>query len=107
MRVIFNNVIPFKGFSAINICGVMFARTGTVVDDTLLRHESIHTAQMKEMWYVGFYLLYILEWLWRMAEGRSAHDAYRAIRFEKEAYAEEQDITYLDNRKPFAWRYGK
>lgn len=107
MRIIFNDIIPFKGFCAINICGVMFARKGTVIDEQLLRHEEIHTAQMRELWYVGFYLLYVIEWLYRMAQGRTSHDAYRAISFEKEAYAMEDDINYLKNRKPFAWWYGK
>lgn len=26
MKIIYNNIIPFKGFKAINICGIVFVR---------------------------------------------------------------------------------
>jgi len=55
--IIYNKIIPFKGFVAINILGIIFAkRKLTAVE---LKHELIHTAQMKRYWYVGFYLLYM------------------------------------------------
>ena len=35
-------------------------------------------------------------------------NAYRNISFEREAYSNEKDLSYLDNRKWFAWiRYIK
>ena len=50
MKIIYNNIIPFKGFKAVNICGILFVRKGTGsmtwVD---YKHERIHTEQMKEM----------------------------------------------------------
>jgi len=30
--------------------------------------------------------------------------AYRRIRFEQEAYAQEANKSYLENRKPYSWR---
>lgn len=50
MKIIYNNIIPFKGFLAINLFGVLFVR-GTYRDlsATVLNHEKIHTAQMKEL----------------------------------------------------------
>ena len=65
-----------------------------------LNHEAIHTAQMKEMLYVFFYLWYLVEWLIRLL-GKG--DAYRNISFEKEAYDNEGDLAYLENRPMFAW----
>lgn len=44
MRVIYNNWLPFKGFAAMNICGILFVRNGVKVTDRLLNHEEIHTA---------------------------------------------------------------
>ena len=100
MRVVYNNIIPFKGFKAINICTFLFVRKGVRLSDKLLNHERIHTAQMKEMLFIGFYIWYFVEWLVRLF-GKG--NAYRNISFEQEAYDNDDDLTYLDNRKPFEW----
>ena len=63
-------------------------------------HEAIHTAQMKEMLYVFFYLWYFVEWLIRLF-GKG--NAYRNLSFEKEGYDNEGDLNYLENRPMFAW----
>ena len=103
MKIIYNNIIPFKGFLAINICGILFVREEykSALDDEAINHERIHTAQMKELLYVGFYLLYVLEWFVRLFMKGSA---YRNLRFEREAYEHENDLSYLDNRKPYSWK---
>ena len=49
MRVVRNALLPPRGFDAINILGTIFCRKDTDIDASLLRHECIHTAQMKEM----------------------------------------------------------
>ena len=51
MKVIYNRIIPFKGFKAINIFGVLFVRKGCSMREKDFNHESIHTVQMKEMLY--------------------------------------------------------
>ena len=100
MKIIPNNLIPFGNFRAINLLGVLFVRGSARIDDKTLRHESIHTAQMKEMLYIFFYLWYVIEWLIRLLmEG----NAYRNISFEREAYRNEDDIIYLESREMFAW----
>lgn len=100
MRIIYNNVIPFRGFAAINLFGTLFVRRGTEVSPRLLTHEAIHTEQMKETLYVPFYLWYLAEWLVRLFMKGSA---YRNISFEREAYAHEADPTYPVSRGRFAW----
>ena len=67
------------------------------------RPKTPHTAQMRETGYVGFYLLYLAEWLWRWARLKDATAAYRAIRFEREAYGHQDELDYLAYRRPFAW----
>lgn len=107
MKVIYNNIIPFKGFVAINLFGVIFAREEyKPLPDRMLRHEAIHTAQMRELAYIGFYILYLLEWLFRLIrQSWTGEDAYRNISFEREAYRKQDRKTYLSYRKPFAqWR---
>ena len=100
MKIIYNNILPPKGFKAINLFGVLFVRKDVEIYDTTLNHEAIHTAQMKEMLYIFFYLWYFFEWLYRLVW---EVNAYRSISFEREAYENEDDISYLIHRKPFSW----
>lgn len=100
MKIIYNNIIPLPGFKAINLFGVLFVRKGCTMSDTDLNHEAIHTAQMKEMWYVFFYLWYLIEWVIRLFK---KGNAYRNISFEQEAYDNQSWLKYLENRPRFAW----
>lgn len=103
MKTIVNKWIPTKGFCAINLFGVLFIRSEVKeISRITLNHEEIHTAQMKELGYVLFYLIYVVEWLVRLFK---PGNAYRNISFEKEAYTNQYDIAYLSKRKHFAqWR---
>lgn len=100
MKIIYNNIIPFKGFKAINLFGILFARKGCVIDEVTLNHERIHAAQMKEMLYVPFYVWYLFEWVIRLFGNGNA---YRNISFEKEAHSNDENLNYLDSRPRFAW----
>ena len=102
MKVIYNDIIPFKGFLAVNLFGVVFARNKyNPLPDRVLNHEAIHTAQMKERLYVGFYLLYLFEWIVLLLQHRSLDKAYKGISFEREAYENEADYKYLEKRGKF------
>lgn len=102
MKLIYNNIIPFKGFKAINLFGLCFVRNGMKMSDKDINHEKIHTAQMKELLYLPFYLLYFGEWVVRLF---MKGNAYRNISFEKEAYTNENDLTYLTRRKHYGmWK---
>ena len=103
MKIIYNNIIPFKGFLAINLFGVLFVRgTDKDINERVLNHEMIHTAQMKELWYIPFYILYFLEWLYRLTQ---QGNAYRNISFERVAYEYEMNLDYIANRRKWAmWR---
>lgn len=92
-----------KQFVAINIFGVLFTRQNTVISEETMRHEEIHTAQMKEMLYIFFYIWYGVEWLIKLFIYHSSIEAYRNISFEREAYSNEDDVIYLEDRKRFAW----
>ena len=100
MKIVRNNLIPFKGFKAINLFGILFVRKEAVLTSTVINHEYIHTEQMKELLYVFFYLWYLVEWIVRLFQ---KGNAYRQISFEREAYANEDDFAYLCNRKRCAF----
>ena len=112
MKIIYNNLIPFKGYSAINLCGILFVRNDCKdqIDDQMINHESIHSKQIFEMLVIFFYVWYIIEWFIKLfkygdsdEDGRG--DAYHNISFEREAYDNEKDLEYLNKRKPYSWWY--
>ena len=73
-------------------------------DDRLINHESIHIAQYSELFVVGFFLLYIWDFIHGLIKYKNYNDAYRSIKFEREAYSFEADPHYLEYREPYAWR---
>ena len=99
MKIIRNKFIPFKGYKAINIFGVVFTRSDQKLSDVTINHEKIHTAQMRETLYVFFYPLYLLIWVFK---GFS----YDRHPMEDECEAHETDPGYLKRRKLFAWLRG-
>lgn len=74
------------------------------MSEDVLRHESIHIAQQKELLVVFFYLLYGLDYLRGLIKFRDKELAYYRIRFEQEAYAQMLNESYLENRKSYSWR---
>ena len=103
MRIIRNNFIPLRGFKAINLFGVLFVRGNASIGPADINYEEIHTAQMREMLYVPFYLWYVVEWLVRLVQFRDFKKAYRNISFEREAYANERGMGYLGRRRRYSW----
>lgn len=107
MRIVYNNIIPFKGRRAVNLFGIVFARKEAFpLTPTVMHHKKIHTAQMRELLYVGFYIIYLFEWLCgRVRQLYTGEDACRNISFEREANSKQNKFSYLNHRKPFAqWR---
>lgn len=108
MKIIYNNILPFPGFKVINLFGVLFIRKTAKerINNIVLNHEKIHTAQMKELGYIFFYIIYFLEWLIRLIISLFTHEnAYKNIFFEREAYYNQFNLKYLDNRKKYnQWR---
>ena len=92
--IIRNPLIPFPRFLAVNICGLIFTRRNVRLTPVDLNHERIHTRQMVETLFVGFYLWYVVEWLVRLAIVHNGLRAYHAIRFEREAYDHESRAEF-------------
>jgi len=68
-------------------------------DETLINHESIHIKQQLELLVVGFYLWYLIDYLYKFIKYDDGAQAYYNIIFEKEAYDNENDLEYLSKRK--------
>jgi len=89
--------------SAITLGLVVFAR-GTLSQRTK-RHETIHYYQYLETFIIGFLLIYFFDYLYCAVIKKKGftRDAYRSIRFEQEAYANDDDEEYLNNRIKYSW----
>lgn len=91
--IIYNKILPIKGFKAMAIFPFIFVR-GKAVSKKTINHEKIHFAQQKELWIIGFYILYAF---FHVKFG------YKHNPFEIEAYKNELNAKYLETRKKFAW----
>ena len=75
----------------------------SVMTPRLKIHEAIHYRQQLEMLFVFQWIFYGLFWLVGMLKYRDGTIAYYESPFEREAYTNEDDPDYLQNRKPYAW----
>lgn len=105
MKIIYNNIIPFKGFKAMNLFGVLFVRkdANSQMTKTDINHESIHSEQYKEMLWIPFLIWYLIEWVIKCFVYRDTKKAYLNISFEREAYQNQHDFEYIKNRKKYSW----
>ena len=84
-----------QGIRGLAFFPFIFIPSSTIIDDELINHEKIHLRQQLELGIIPFYIWYLIA-LKRVG--------YMNISFEKEAYANENNLTYLKNRHIFAFR---
>ena len=71
----------------------------------LLNHERIHLRQQLELLVIPFYFWYFGDYVVKFLLYGDRAKAYRNIIFEREAYANEGNATYLATRR--TWRFLK
>ena len=71
------------------------------LNQRLINHERIHLRQQVELLIIPFYIWYFIEYLFRLIQYKNAHQAYMNISFEREAYQNDEDLEFLQNRKLF------
>lgn len=106
-----NSKIPvwLSKFSPINInaitLGPIVLSRGTL-SERVMRHETIHFMQYKELFFVGFLAVYLYDYLYAALVKKKgfSREAYLAIRFEQEAYDNDHDLEYLEKRQKKAWK---
>ena len=74
------------------------------VDEFTMNHELIHFEQQKELFVVGFYALYVYDFIKGMIKYKNKDMAYYLIRFEQEAYNYESDLGCIVDREKNAWK---
>ena len=74
------------------------------VDEYTMNHEMIHFEQQKELFVVGFYILYAYDFVKAMVKYKSKETSYFLIRFEQEAYTYQNDLGYIIDRNKHSWK---
>jgi hypothetical protein len=99
MLIIVSKYLIPKGYRGLTIFPFVVVRSkNDLHDKLLLNHEKIHIRQQLELLIVPFFVWYGLEFLIRLAILRNGKEAYRAICFEREAYQNDTDEHYTNNR---------
>lgn len=94
----------YKNYVGLSLWPFIFLKSKSFKqDDVLINHEKIHLRQQQELFILPFYVWYLSEWLLRSIWHMDTYRAYQGISFEREAYKNEHNLDYLDQRKPFSF----
>lgn len=81
--------------------GIYFRDKRTLNSKKTVNHEKIHWQQQLELLIIFFHILYFVEFLVKSIfyPGK----AYKNLAAEREAYDNDDNLEYLENRKRYAW----
>lgn len=98
--VILSKIAPIE-IGAITLGPLVFSRGE--MSDVTKNHEAIHWQQYIETGIIGFIILYFGWWLFNLIRYKDGEKAYYMIPFEKEAYDNHENMTYLETRTRYNW----
>jgi hypothetical protein len=93
----------FNYYTGLSFFIFIWIRRHTSDETRLVRHEKIHFWQQVEMLFVFHWILYGFFYLLGRMKGHCHYVAYRHNPFELEAFTNDPDAKYLENRRMFAW----
>ncbi len=103
MILVFKHLF-YRNYVGLSVWPFIILKDDALKDDTvLINHEKIHLKQQLELLVVPFYLIYITEWLLRSLFYLDFYRGYQNISFEREAYYNEQNLQYPQERKWFSF----
>lgn len=88
----FFELILRMDIAAIAIFPFIFIHPETTITPRLINHEKIHLRQQLEMLVLPFYVWYLIEY---------CTVGYDNVSFEREAYANDHNLNFLNSRKFF------
>jgi hypothetical protein len=104
MFVIVSRYLIPKGFRGITLFPFIIVSDKDLRQDMMtVNHEKIHIRQQLELLIVLFFIWYGIEFLFRWIIYRDKNKAYKNLSFEREAYANEKDLSYLRQRS--FWKF--
>ncbi|WP_299435059.1 hypothetical protein [uncultured Maribacter sp.] len=94
----------YKNYVGLSLWPFIILKDTTLKEDiVLINHEKIHLKQQQELLIIPFYIWYVTEWLLRSVFYLDTYKAYQNISFEREAYYNENNLDYLNQRKFFSF----
>lgn len=111
LKLAYSNFLVPPGYYAITLFGYLVRRKSEKnksIGPKTWVHENTHCLQAYDFnigfcGYFLFYLLYGLEWLLKLPFAISGYKIYHSLSFEQEAFNNEANQEYLEQRKRFAW----
>lgn len=104
MILIFSKYLVPNGFRSITLFPfVLIKYKDDKKNKVLINHEKIHLQQQIELLILPFYIWYALEFLINLMRFKNSNQAYLNISFEREAYFNENNLSYLSNRSLWAF----
>lgn len=92
-------LIP-NGFSGMAIFPFIFLKEKKQRQNpVMILHEKIHLRQQAELLVLPFFVWYLFEFFFRLMQYKDSTLAYENISFEREAYANESQAGFLEQRK--------
>lgn len=81
----------------------IIARDKSVIEPWVVNHELIHFRQQMELLFAGSWILYLYEYIYaRLILKSTSFETYLYQSGEQEAYLNQQNFNYLNERKPYA-----
>ncbi len=103
MILVFKHLF-YSNYVGLSVWPFIILKSDALKDDTILiNHEKIHLKQQLELLVVPFYLIYITEWLLRSLYHFDFYKGYQNISFEREAYYNEHNLQYPEQRTVFSF----
>nr|WP_293873783.1 hypothetical protein [Flavobacterium sp.] len=99
MVVVVSKYLIPKGFDGLAIYPFILVSQNHLKQNlVIINHEKIHIRQQLELLILLFFIWYSLEFLFRWIQYKDRRKAYLNISFEREAYKNEKDLNYLNQR---------
>jgi len=103
--IVFKYLTP-RGFRGLTFFPfVILTDKNDALDKVCINHERIHLRQQLELLILPFYVWYGIEFLIKWFQYKDKNTAYRNISFEREAYKNEKELSYLKSRS--FWKFFK
>jgi hypothetical protein len=100
--ILINKYLIPDGYNSVAIYPFIILKDEVLrYNQTLINHNKIHLAQQKELWVVGYFILYFLNWIFNIVFEPCSTSEH--IIFEQEANEYQNYLPYLENRRKFNW----
>ncbi len=103
INIINHKLVP-DGYSALTCAPFIFYKSKKAMNNKrIVNHENIHIRQQVETLWIGFLLIYLLNYVINLFILKQHKRAYKRICFENECYKNMRNLEYLKKRRLFAF----